>query len=117
MSAVEAVVVVGTVSTVHGKGERSGRQGGSFGWGSGRSGCQYRRKGSMLHVVVFSFVAPVVGVVGVVGPVVGPVVVVVAAAVVGIAPTNTSLPTTTFADPSAAAHGKCCCSIHGHQGK
>jgi hypothetical protein len=115
VSAVEALVVVGTVSTVHGKGERSGRQGGSFGWGSGRSGCQYRRKGSMLHVVVFSFVAPVVGVVG---PVVGPVVVVVvAAAVVGIAPTNTSLPTTTFADPSAAAHGKCCCSIHGHQGK
>ena len=114
MSAVEAAVVVGTVSTVHGKGERSGRQGGSFGWGSERSGCQYRRKGSMLHVVVFSFVGPVVGVVG---PVVGPVVVVVAAAVVGIAPTNTSLPTTTFADPSAAAHGKCCCSIHGHQGK
>ena len=114
MSAVEAAVVVGTVSTVHGKGERSGRQGGSFWWGSERSGCQYRRKGSMLHVVVFSFVAPVVGVVG---PVVGPVVVVVAAAVVGIAPTNTSLPTTTFADPSAAAHGKCCCSIHGHQGK
>ena len=89
----------------------------------------------MLHVVVFSFVAPVIGrvvgrVVGhVAGHVVGHVVVVVvvghvvvvavvaAAAVVGIAPTSTSLPTTILADPIAAAHGKCCCSIRGHQGK
>ena len=83
-----------------------------------------------MHVVVFSFVAPVIGrVVGrVVGHVVGHVVVVVvvvghvvvvvvAAVVVGIAPTSTSLPTTILADPIDAAHGKCCCSIRGHQGK